>query len=411
MDIWNKVINLLFLIALTATVTSALSAVITDPPQRTVEAPLGSSLTLNCSFEPQTSAWVRWYFNINQSCGDSRSSQLSSHKISVNKTVEQNDGGHFLQESGRAWSRLTVRDVWYNDSGWYFCWVQADIPYLRNSNSNGTQVIITGKMTESTPPLMTGLLLGWKLWVAVGAASAILVPLLVVIWILLQRRRSIIQRENPIYTNMPAIKQPSPRPGLQMDKQKISPTLKYLRTPTPARTHDNKHIRIPNPRRGNDNKPLTETPNPRRANDNKHLKISPPPRAHDNKPLTKISPPPRAHDNKPLTKISTPPRAHDNKPLTKITPPPRALNNKPLTKISTPPRALNNKPLTKTPYPPRAHDNKPLTETPYPPRAHDNKPLTKTPNPPRAHDGKHLPTPARAYDLRTPTPSRAHDSK
>lgn len=126
-----------------ATVTSALSAVITDPPQRTVEAPLGSSLTLNCSFEPQTSAWVRWYFNINQSCSDSRSSQLSSHKISVNTTVEQNDGGHFLQESGRAWSRLTVRDVWYNDSGWYFCWVQADIPYLRNSNSNGTQVIIS----------------------------------------------------------------------------------------------------------------------------------------------------------------------------------------------------------------------------------------------------------------------------
>ncbi|KAM9529680.1 uncharacterized protein ACWYII_041747 isoform 2-T2 [Salvelinus alpinus] len=358
MDTRNKVINLLFLIALMET---ALSAVITDPPQRTVEAPLGSSLILNCSFEPQTSAWVRWCFNINQSCGDLCSSQLSTHKISVNKTVEQNDGGHVLQESGRAWSRLTVRDVRYNDSGWYFCQVLADIPSLRNSFSNGTQVIITGKTTKSTPPLMTG----WKLWVAVGAASAILVPLLVVIWILLQRRRSIIQRENPTYTNMPAIKQPSPRPAQQTDKQKISPTLKYLRTPTPARTHDNKHIRIPTPARSHDNKHI-RIPIPCRANDNKHLKISTPPRAHDNKPLTKISTPPRAHDNKPLTKISTPPRA---------------LNNKPLTKISTPPRALNN------------------------------KPLTKTPNPPRAHDGKHLPTPARAHDLRTPTPSRAHDSK
>ncbi|XP_029541945.1 uncharacterized protein LOC115144932 isoform X2 [Oncorhynchus nerka] len=312
MDIWNKVINLLFLIALMATVTSALSAVITEPPQRTVEAPLGSSLILICSFEPQTSAWVRWYFNINQSCGDSSSSQLSSHKISVNKTVEQNDGGHVLQESGRAWSRLTVRDVRYNDSGWYFCQVLADIPYLRNSNSNETQVIITGKTTEGTPPLMTvtrsthsnaGLLLGWKLWVAVGAASAILVSLLVVIWILLQRRRSIIQR------------------GLQMDKQKISPTSKYIRTPAPARTHDNKHIRIPTPARIHDNKHI-RIPIPRRANDNKHL-----------------------------------------------------------TEISTPLRALNN------------------------------KPLTETPNPPRAHDGQHLPTPARAHDLRTPTPSRAQDSK
>ncbi|XP_055777886.1 uncharacterized protein LOC129854759 isoform X2 [Salvelinus fontinalis] len=343
MDTRNKVINLLFLIALMAT---ALSAVITDPPQRTVEAPLGSSLILNCSFEPQTSAWVRWYFNINQSCSDSCSSQLSSQKILVNKTVEQNDGGHVLQESGRAWSRLTVRDVRYNDSGWYFCQVLADIPSLRNSFSNGTQVIITGKTTKSTPPLMTG----WKLWVAVGAASAILVPLLVVIWILLQRRRSIIQRENPTYTNMPAIKQPSPRPAQQMDKQKISPTLKYLRTPTPARTHDNKHIRIPTPARTHGNKHI-RIPIPCRANDNKHLKISTPPRAHDNKPLTETPNPPRAHDNKPLTKISTPPRA------------------------------LNN------------------------------KPLTKTPNPPRAHDGKHLPTPVRAHDLRTPTPSRAHDSK
>ncbi|XP_064845801.1 uncharacterized protein LOC135556487 [Oncorhynchus masou masou] len=330
MDIWNKVIYLLFLIALMATVTSALSAVITEPPQRTVEAPLGSSLILVCSFEPQTSAWVSWYFNINQSYGDSSSSQLSSHKISVNKTVEQNDGNHVLQESGRAWSRLTVRDVRYNDSGWYFCQVLADIPYFRKSNSNETQVIITGKTTESNPPLMTvtrsthsneGLLLGWKLWVAVGAASAILVSLLVVIWILLQRRRSIIQRENPIYTNMPAIKQPSPRPGLQMDKQKISPTLKYIRTPTPARTHDNKHIRIPTPDR---------------IHDNKHIRI---------------------------------------------------------------------------PIPHRANDNKHLTEISTPPRAHNNKPLTETLNPPRAHDGKHLPTPARAHDLRTPTPSRAHDSK
>ncbi|XP_052336449.1 uncharacterized protein LOC118371577 isoform X2 [Oncorhynchus keta] len=297
MDIWKKVINLLFLTALMATVTSALSAVITEPPQRTVEAPLGSSLILICSFEPQTSAWVRWYFNINQSCSDSSSSQLSSHKISVNKTVDQYDGGHVLQESGSAWSRLTVRDVRYNDSGWYFCQVLADIPYLRNSNSNETQVIITGKTTESTPPLMTvtrsthsneGLLLGWKLWVAVGAASAILVSLLVVIWILLQRRRSKIQR------------------GLQMDKQKISPTLKYIRTPTPARTHDNKHIRIPTPARIHDNKHI-RIPIPHRANDNKPLTETPnPPRAHDGKHLPT---PARAHD----LRTPTPPRAHDSK--------------------------------------------------------------------------------------------------
>lgn len=78
---------------------------------------------------------------------------------------------------------------------------------------------------------------------------------------------------------MPAIKQPSPRPGLQMDKQKISPTLKYIRTPTPARNHDNKHIRIPIPHSANDNKPLTETPNPPRAHDGKHLPT--PARAHD----------------------------------------------------------------------------------------------------------------------------------
>ncbi|KAK6314177.1 hypothetical protein J4Q44_G00156360 [Coregonus suidteri] len=52
MDIWRKGTLLLFLIGML--VKPGLSTMILDQPPRTVEVHLGSSLTLNCSFKPQT---------------------------------------------------------------------------------------------------------------------------------------------------------------------------------------------------------------------------------------------------------------------------------------------------------------------------------------------------------------------
>ncbi|CAB1324385.1 unnamed protein product [Coregonus sp. 'balchen'] len=105
--------------------------------------------------------------------------------------------------------------------------------------------------------------------------------------------------ENAIYMNMhlprSAIKQPSPRPGIQMDNQKIPPPLKHTRTPATA--HDSKHLRTPTPARANDNKHLFRTPNPPRAHDGKHLTIPTPATAHDNKHF-RTPTPARAHESK-----------------------------------------------------------------------------------------------------------------
>eukprot|EP00063_Salmo_salar_P097546 XP_014072381.1 PREDICTED: transmembrane and immunoglobulin domain-containing protein 2 isoform X4 [Salmo salar] len=152
---------------------------------------------------------------------------------------------------------------------------QVEIPVLQQACSNGTQVNISDNQMKSTTytPLMT----------AVGAASAIPVTLLVLIWILLQRRRC-KSRENPIYSNMPpprsAIKQPSPHPGIQMDNQKIPSPLKHTRTPPTA--HYSEHLRTPTPARANDRQ-LFRTPNPPRVHEGKHLTIPTPATAHDNK--------------------------------------------------------------------------------------------------------------------------------
>ncbi|XP_029562931.1 transmembrane and immunoglobulin domain-containing protein 2 isoform X2 [Salmo trutta] len=245
MGIWRKVTLLLFLIGTLA--KPGLSTVILDQPPRTVEVHLGSSLTLNCSFMPQTRVKVNWYFSPTGHSSCSSNTLLYSSTHSADKTVKLDAGGHESKESRKSWSRLILKDVTHNNSGWYFCHVSVEIPVLQQACSNGTQVNISDNQMKSTTytPLMT----------AVGAASAIPVTLLVVIWILLQRRRC-KSRENPIYSNMPpprsAIKQPSPHPGIQMDNQKIPSPLKHTRTPPTA--HYSEHLRTPTPATAHDNK-------------------------------------------------------------------------------------------------------------------------------------------------------------
>ncbi|XP_029488429.1 transmembrane and immunoglobulin domain-containing protein 2-like [Oncorhynchus nerka] len=251
MAIWRKVTLLLFLTG--TLVKPGLSTVILDQPPRTVEVHLGSSLTLNCSFMPQTRVTVNWYFSPTGHSSCSSNTLLNSSTHSADKSGKLDAGGHVSKESRESWSRLILKDVTHNNSGWYFCHVSVEIPVLQQACSNGTHVNISDNQMKSTTytPLMTD----WRLWVAVGAASAILVTLLVVIWILIQRR-GCKSRENPIYSNMPpprsAIKQPSPHPGIQMDNQKFPSPLKHTRTPATA--HYSKHVRTPTPARTHDSK-------------------------------------------------------------------------------------------------------------------------------------------------------------
>ncbi|XP_055717430.1 uncharacterized protein LOC129810688 isoform X2 [Salvelinus fontinalis] len=217
MGIWRKVNLLLFLIG--TLVKPGLSTVILDQPPRTVEVHLGSSLTLNCSFMPQTRVRVNWYFSPTGLSSCSSNTLLNSSTHSADKTVKLDAGGHVSKESRKSWSRFILKDVTYNNSGWYFCKVSVEIPILQQACSNGTQVNISDNQMKSTTytPLMT---------------------------------------ENPIYSNMPpprsAIKQPSLQPGIQMDNQKIPSPLKHTRTPVTA--HYSEHVRTPTPARAHDSK-------------------------------------------------------------------------------------------------------------------------------------------------------------
>nr|XP_029488430.1 uncharacterized protein LOC115108351 isoform X3 [Oncorhynchus nerka] len=217
MAIWRKVTLLLFLTG--TLVKPGLSTVILDQPPRTVEVHLGSSLTLNCSFMPQTRVTVNWYFSPTGHSSCSSNTLLNSSTHSADKSGKLDAGGHVSKESRESWSRLILKDVTHNNSGWYFCHVSVEIPVLQQACSNGTHVNISDNQMKSTTytPLMT---------------------------------------ENPIYSNMPpprsAIKQPSPHPGIQMDNQKFPSPLKHTRTPATA--HYSKHVRTPTPARTHDSK-------------------------------------------------------------------------------------------------------------------------------------------------------------
>ncbi|XP_010870070.2 uncharacterized protein LOC105011605 [Esox lucius] len=241
MDIWKEVTLLLLLLE---TVKAALSTVILNQPPREENVVLGSDLTLNCSFQNLQRISVNWIFHQNNklSCNDMTSAKkLNDNSITTKDT----------------WSALNLKQVTYNDSGWYYCKISVEIPILKQNCSNGTKVTVTAKRKDPTYSP------DWKVWVAVGVLGAILIILVVTFWMLFERKRR-MRRENPIYTNMPppAKKQPSPRPGKQMDNQKISALEelstafdnKLIRNPNPPRVHNCRQLRIPTPSQANGSK-------------------------------------------------------------------------------------------------------------------------------------------------------------
>ncbi|KAJ7993002.1 hypothetical protein DPEC_G00267930 [Dallia pectoralis] len=256
MDVWNKVT--IFLLTLEMLATSPLSSVIVDPP--TTDS-LDQSLTLNCSFQNRSHTRVKWFF---------QKSKIFICTESVPEKELNNTTEKIRIQTMDTWSTLTRILVTHNDSGWYYCKVYVDIPVLEENCSNGTEVEIPDNsslppMTDVTPssPSNGSVSSGWKVWIAVGVSSALLVILAVTLWISFQRKRQ-MSRENPIYTNMPPPikKQPSPRPGLQMDKQKTSSVdklgtandKKNNQSPNPPRAHNGRHLRIPTQSQGDDSK-------------------------------------------------------------------------------------------------------------------------------------------------------------
>lgn len=208
------------------------TAQIIDQPPPIVETRLGSSLILECSFEPANLATVKWFFQPNNSLNcntDHKTLTIQSDRLSGNQT-----------NTSKIWSKLNLSNVSDNDSGYYFCQVNIEIPRLQTNCSNGTRVIVSSvsKMESSTSSLKRDEtvstpgrdnrneeFVGWILWVAVAAGSAIVVTMSVVVFWILCRQRPNRSRENAIYANtrVPRVKQPSPRPSTQDVKENIRP--------------------------------------------------------------------------------------------------------------------------------------------------------------------------------------------
>ncbi|XP_029905889.1 uncharacterized protein LOC115358177 [Myripristis murdjan] len=234
METWVKLSTVVLLAVTMATVAKSAPQVILDEPEERKDVPLGSSLTLSCSFKPYKRVRLMWCFNRTRTitqCSQNRPLYTELY----NKSEKQNSKDK-VPDLEKIWFNYTLSNVTFNDSGWYFCCFSVEIPTLQQGCSNGTQVnIIPTLPTDQTS-------LDWWLWVVVGASSLLLVILIVSVCFSLRRRRRCRNRgiECPIYANTRPVlsKQPSPRPGMQLDSLKTVPPPKTLRTPSPARKYE-----------------------------------------------------------------------------------------------------------------------------------------------------------------------------
>ncbi|XP_062280538.1 uncharacterized protein LOC133985013 [Scomber scombrus] len=221
---------------------SAQVTVTLDEEQKRVDVPHGSSLTLYCSLEGQGRFRIAWFFKC---CGNKT--------IDINATVFNKSTKTSNETSSKTKQNLkedlpkhTLSSVTYNDSGWYFCNVTIEIPYLKHYESKGAEVIVgTGKtVTEHTTYQTqvhvspTNFFEEWWLWILVGGSVLVLI-VLIIICVLMRRRQHIRELQTPIYGNM----RPSPRPGAPADKLKTVSSCQNLRTPNPGRKYEESKMR------------------------------------------------------------------------------------------------------------------------------------------------------------------------
>ncbi|CAK6955192.1 uncharacterized protein LOC121900196 [Scomber scombrus] len=262
----------LVLLTVAIAVMSAQVTVTLDEEQKRVDVPHGSSLTLYCSLEGQGRFRIAWFFKC---CGNKT--------IDINATVFNKSTKTSNETSSKTKQNLkedlpkhTLSSVTYNDSGWYFCNVTIEIPYLKHYESKGAEVIVgkyylyllkliivkhygfiilsivclammtgTGKtVTEHTTYQTqvhvspTNFFEEWWLWILVGGSVLVLI-VLIIICVLMRRRQHIRELQTPIYGNM----RPSPRPGAPADKLKTVSSCQNLRTPNPGRKYEESKMR------------------------------------------------------------------------------------------------------------------------------------------------------------------------
>ncbi|CAK6955193.1 uncharacterized protein LOC121900196 [Scomber scombrus] len=217
----------LVLLTVAIAVMSAQVTVTLDEEQKRVDVPHGSSLTLYCSLEGQGRFRIAWFFKC---CGNKT--------IDINATVFNKSTKTSNETSSKTKQNLkedlpkhTLSSVTYNDSGWYFCNVTIEIPYLKHYESKGAEVIVV----HVSP---TNFFEEWWLWILVGGSVLVLI-VLIIICVLMRRRQHIRELQTPIYGNM----RPSPRPGAPADKLKTVSSCQNLRTPNPGRKYEESKMR------------------------------------------------------------------------------------------------------------------------------------------------------------------------
>lgn len=101
----------------------------------TVQAYIGSDATINCTFHADVKGLkVNWYFDKTSYFNDTK--KIEFHSSSGSSV------SHYREDKVMTASYLTIKNVTFNDHGWYFCEVIQDIPQLLIKPSNGTQLVI-----------------------------------------------------------------------------------------------------------------------------------------------------------------------------------------------------------------------------------------------------------------------------
>ncbi|XP_018583833.1 uncharacterized protein LOC108919916 isoform X2 [Scleropages formosus] len=177
------------------------------------EAFIGSSPSFNCTFTlPNGAERFRVNWLLNQSTDKHCQGFELSSQTPTDQTGASRKDQHVYQVTEKTLSLLTVKDVGYNYSGWYYCRVTVEIPELCHFCSRGAQLIIKGNDTfatfhtaapniSQTVPTWSG---RWLLFIAVPSGIILLAVFTVGIWVIYRRKSH--SSENPIYENMhPAI--------------------------------------------------------------------------------------------------------------------------------------------------------------------------------------------------------------
>ncbi|MFT7808721.1 uncharacterized protein LOC108919916 isoform X2 [Arapaima gigas] len=204
------------------------------------ESFVGSSATFNCTFtlpEGTEQFRVRWLL------GRGSDEHCEGLEVSTRTSgSRQRAGGPAGPATEPALSILTLEDLRYNSSGWYFCQVIVEIPELCVFCSSEVQLIVKANApittfqtaaAPSTSSAPSAPSTSWLLLVTVPPVVAVLGGVAVALWISYVRKKR-RQQESPIYENMhPASRNVASRCGQEINITNLLP-LKHVGTLNPG---------------------------------------------------------------------------------------------------------------------------------------------------------------------------------